>query len=317
VAALQLATVEPAGTRSPPPPPAPRVGWLARIAGAIGAWLIYRLIALFGRTHAWRDIAWLDGPLGDAVIGDAPYRDAAAKLGLTIERDARDAGLIPDLAALRGEHCDPDRIDPRIREFYEHTTRFEMDVWSRTYFPTNIGLFLLVTTISRQVNQLNFPLSPLESARGMSSEVIALRNPDGSLRYTGWFRTLGDHRRVLYTGFYMTERTPSGSCCVKVVFPMPNGNATVLLAPRVDPDGSLVLDSSGARFGDPGFYRVQRRDDARVRIWQITTLKELFRVYVDDHGVVRCDHTVRFLGLPVLSLHYKIGRRADAKPAAS
>jgi hypothetical protein len=284
------------------------VHWLARIVGAIGAWLIYRMIAMFGRMHAWRDIAWLDGPIGDEVIGDAPYADVAARHGLTIERHAKDAGLIPELAALRGEHFDPDRVDPRVREFYEHTTRFALDVWSQTYFPSNLALFLLVTTISRQVNQLNFPLSPLESAHGMSSEIIALRNPDGSLRYTGWFRTLGDAARVLYTGFYMTERTPNRGPCVKVVFPMPYGNATVVLAPQVGPDGALVLDSSGKRFGDPGFYRVHDRGGGRVRIWQIRTLRERFRVYVDDHGVVRCDHSVRFLGLPVLSLHYKMVR---------
>lgn len=291
--------------------------WLARVIGAIGAWVIYRLIALFGRIHAWRDIAWLEGPLGDDVIGDAPYRDVAARLGLTVERDARDGGLVPDFTALRGEHCDPDRLDPRIREFYEHTSRFAMDVWSRSYFPASFGLYLLVTTISRQVNQLNFPLSPLESARGMSSEIIALRNPDGSLRYTGWFRTLGDAARVLYTGFYMTERAPRHGPCVKVVFPMPHGNATVVLAPRVERDGSLVLDSTGRRFGDPGFYRLDRRDDDRVRVWHIRTLRERFRVYVDGHGVVRCDHTVRFLGLPVLSLHYKIVRRPAAHHATA
>ncbi|TMQ05453.1 MAG: hypothetical protein E6J90_12575 [Deltaproteobacteria bacterium] len=291
--------------------------WLARVIGAIGAWFIYRLIAMFGRTYAWRDIAWLEGPLGDRVIGDAPYRDVAARQGLTIERDARDAGLVGDFGALRGADCDPDRLDPRIREFYEHTTRFAMDVWSQTYFPTSIALFLLVTTISRQVNQLNFPLSPLESARGMSSEIIALRNPDGSLRYTGWFRTLGEQARVLYTGFYMTERAPHRGPCVKVVFPMPNGNATVVLAPQVEPDGALILDSTGVRFGDAGFYRIQSRGDGRARVWHIRTLRERFRVYVDDRGVVRCDHHVRFLGLPVLSLHYKIVKRAEVRDAGA
>jgi hypothetical protein len=285
------------------------VHWFARIVGAIGAWFIYRLIALRGRTHAWRDVPWLAGPLGDRVIGDAPYREVAANEGLTIEREAKDAGLVPDFQALRDDRCDPDRLAPLVREFYEHTTRFAMDVWSRTYFPTNLALYLLVTTISRQVNQLNFPLSPLEAALGMSSEIISLRKPDGRVRYTGWFRTLGGPARVLYTGFYMTEHTPNHGPCVKVVFPMPHGNATVLLKPRIEPDGALVLDSQGKRFGDAGFYRLDARGADRVRVWHIKTLKELFRVYVDDHGVLRCDHTVRFLGLPVLRLHYKIFRR--------
>jgi hypothetical protein len=190
-----------------------------------------------------------------------------------------------------------------------------MDVWSKTYFPASVALWLLVTTISRQVNQLNFPLSPLDTARGMSSEIILLRRPDRSIRYTGWFRTLGDgaEERVLYTGFYMTEQTPrERGPSVKVVFPMPRGNATVVLRPIAMPDGSLALDSSGKTFGDPGFYRVQARDATRVRVWHIKTLKERFHVFVDAHGVLRCDHDVRFLGLPVLRLHYKMFRREAA-----
>jgi hypothetical protein len=37
-------------------------------------------------------------------------------------------------------------------------------------------------------------------------------------------------------------------------------------------------------------------------------MREHFRVYVDNAGTLRCDHNVRFLGLPVLTLHYKMTR---------
>ncbi len=286
---------------------------IARIVGAIGARFIYALIWLFGRTHRRADIAWLVGPLGGDVIGDAPYRDVAAEEGLTVERHATDGGLVPAFTALDGGDFDAARVHPLVREFYEHTTAFAMDVWSQTYFPANVALWLLVTTISRQVNQLNFPLSPLDVAHGMESEIISLKRADGSVRYTGWFRTLAEARRVLYTGFYMTERAPlAPGPCVKVVFPMPRGNATVVLRPALGADGSLVLDSSGRRFGDSGFYRVQARGADRLRVWHIRSLKERFHVYVDPSGVLRCDHAVRFLGLPVLRLHYKILRRQAA-----
>lgn len=286
------------------------IGWFAALIGRLGAWFIYALIWLFGRTRRRADIAWLLGPLGGKVIGDTPYQDVADAEGLAIERAARDAGLVPSFEQLRCDGFDPGKVHPLVRAFYEHTTAFAMDVWSKTYFPASIALFLLVTTISRQVKQLNFPLSPLDTARGMHSEIIALRRPDGALRYTGWFRTLAGERRVLYTGFYMTEQAPNlGVPCMKTVFPMPNGNATVILRPRVNADGSLVFDSSGKRFGDAGFYRVQARGPERVRVWYIRTLKEQFHMFVDEHGDLRCDHAVRFLGLPVLRLHYKMLRR--------
>jgi hypothetical protein len=295
---------------------APRVGWFAALVGTIGARFIYVLIRVFGRARRRTDIGWLVGPLGGKTIGDAAYREVAEAEGLTIEREARHGGLVPSFDQLRSPSFDPARVQPLVREFYEHTTEFAMDVWSKVYFPASIALWLLVKTISRQVNQLNFPLSPLDTAKGIVSEIISLRRADGSVRYTGWFRTLVADRSVLYTGFYMTETAPGpGVPCVKVVFPMPSGNATVVLRPALQPDGSLILDSSGKQFGDAGFYRMQRIDDHRLRVWQIKTLKERFHVYVDDTGVLRCDHEVRFLGLPVLTLHYKIFRRGASAAA--
>lgn len=290
-----------------------RVGPIAAVVGTVGAWLIYALIWLFGRTHRRADVAWLSGPLGGDRIGDKPYGDVAAAEGLTVERADRAGGLVPRFDALAGEGFDVARVHPAVRDFYEHTAAYAMDVWSKSYFPASVALWMLVKTISRQVDQLNFPLSPLDTAHGLESEIITLRAADGSVRYTGWFRTLADAERVLYTGFYMTARVPAApGPCVKVVFPMPRGNATVVLRPSADGDGALRLDSSGRRFGDAGFYRVQARGGDRVCVWHIRSLKEQFRVYVDAHGVLRCDHSVRFLGLPVLTLHYKIFRAEAA-----
>lgn len=285
-----------------------------RLIAALGAWFIYRLIWLFGRTYRRADVPWLMGPLGGDVIGDATYQEVADHEGLTIERNATRCGLVEDFRLLDGDGFDGSRVAPEVRDFYEQTAVFALDVWSRAYFPANLALALLVTTISRQVNQLNFPLSPLDTARGMASEVIALRTPDGRVKYTGWFRTLVDQPgRSIYTGFYMVARVPGERApCVKVVFPMPRGNATVILRPRAI-DGALELDSGGGSFGGAGFYRVQVRDDERVRVWRIRSLKEHFRVYVDGSGTLRADHSIRFLGLPVLTLHYKMARRAAAQ----
>jgi hypothetical protein len=72
----------------------------------------------------------------------------------------------------------------------------------------------------------------------------------------------------------------------------------------------LILDSSGTRFGDPGFYRLHARGPDQVRVWHVRSLKEKFHVYVDAEGTLRCDHSVRFLGLPVLRLHYKMFRQS-------
>jgi hypothetical protein len=279
--------------------------------GAVGAWFIYALIRVFGKNRDPADSAWLAGPLGGPRIGDLPYDETAAAEDLELVRHAREGGLVPSFEALRGPSFDPDRVHAKIRDFYENTPRYRLDTWATTYFPARLALWMLVTTISRRVEQLNFPLEGLDTAYGMTSEIVLLKRRDGSIRYTGWFRKLTKTQSVIYTGFYMTEKPPlHDGPCVKVVFPMPDGNATVVLRPENDEGSGFELVSAGRRgFGDVGFYRVQKMS-GKLRVWLIRTLHERFRLWVDAEDFVRCEHHIRFMGFDVLTLHYKIAPRA-------
>lgn len=91
---------------------------------------------------------------------------------------------------------------------------------------------------------------------------------------------------------------------VKVVFPLPNGNATVILRPEAGSDGSLLLHSSGRRFGDPGFYFVVRRD-AGLAVRYLPTLRERIHVYLEGDEL-HTDHHFRIWGLRYLQLHYRL-----------
>jgi hypothetical protein len=283
------------------------LGPVRSAVAAIGASFIYLLIRIFGRQVRDEQAPWLLGPLGGDYIGDRPYEECALREQLSLTRGATEGGLIPRFDVLDGDGFDAGKVDPRVRQFYEHTARYRMDVWAETWFPASLGLWLLVTTISRKVNQLNFPLRVLDTAKGMDSEIVLLHDAAGRVRYAGWYRRLAESGRVIYTGFYLTARVPRcATPCVKVVFPMPHGNATVILRPAVGSNAELELSSEGAGFGDAGFYRVQRISDGKLRAWRVASLKERFRVYVDGKGTLRCDHQVSFLGFRVLHLHYRI-----------
>lgn len=286
----------------------PKVGLIRGVVAAIGERIIYLLLWLFGQRRDVDAMPWLQGPMGGDYIGDLPYEEYARKEGLELIRAAETGGLIPDFDKLSGGKFDASDVAPAVRDFYENTAEFRIDVWTKTWFPANVALWLLVTTISRKVNQLNFPMGAMDTAKGMLSEIVLLRRPDKSIPYTGWYRKSAETGLAVYTGFYSTTTIPDSDVpCVKVVFPMPQGNATVLLKPSTDEAGSLHLSSSGGRFGAPGFYRVQSTRRG-MRVWRVGSLKENFKVYVDDEGVLRCDHRVRFMGLPVLQLHYRLER---------
>jgi hypothetical protein len=260
-----------------------------------------------GRKVRRDDVAWLVCPTGPADrIGERWYWQLAEKEHLAI-RMSPDCGLVTDFADLHGPSFDPAAVRAEIREFYEHTARFSLEAWSEVTLAMRLFLWTLVTFASRRMQQLNFPVSSMELATGMSSEVIELSAPDGRRCYTGWLRRMKSSGLIVYAGLYTTGRLPHfDGPCVKVSFPVPLGSSTVFLRPENASDGALRLISQGRRFGDCGFYRLIERGPAHYQVRYLKTLHERFHVYVDDEGVVRTDHTIRYLGLPVMRLHYKI-----------
>src|SRR5258707_68555 len=253
------------------------------------------------------EIPWLCCPLGErGRIGTGIYERIARDENLQIQAPPG-AGLIPDFNALRGPSFNPDAIHSAIRHFYEHAASYQLEVWTEVALLGRFFLWLLVEFISRRMDQLNFPISSLEVAKGMSSEVVQLIEPgSGRIAYTGWLRRLKSSGHVIYAGLYSTVNLPGEpSPCVKVTFPC-DGSANVYLAPVVHPYGSFGLDSSGSAWGHSGFYRIVRSGTDGRRVRYVKTLHELFHVYVDEEEVLRTEHTISFLGLTIIRLHYKM-----------
>jgi hypothetical protein len=265
------------------------------------------LVRLTGRKIRKTEAPWLDCVLGKpGVIGTGVYQRIAEEEKLEIGQPP-DAGLIPDFENLRGPSFDPERVDPRIRHFYEHTALYKLEVWSEVYFAGKFVLWLLVEFISRRMDQLNFPISSLEVAKGMTSEIVQLREPvSGRLVYTGWLRRFRATGKVIYAGLYSVTQMPGeANPCVKVTFPC-YGSSSVYLRPRGYADGTFGLVSTGAAFGRSGFYRVVESGADHWRVRNFTTLHEIFHVYADEDGVLRTDHEITFVGLTILKLHYKM-----------
>src|SRR5262245_3930746 len=286
---------------------------LSRISetiGAVTAAAIRQWVRLTGRRVARADAPWLACPMGPpGRIGAEFYDRLAEQQHLRIE-PTPDAGLLPSFDALKGAGFDPSAVHPAIRDFYEHTACYRLEAWSEAGLWTRFFLWALTRFVSRRMDQLNFPVSSLELAGGMTSSVLPMVDPaTGRRLYTGWLRRLAATGRVIYTGLYSTEKPPGyPGPCVKVSFPLPYGSSTVFLRPEARPDGSFKLISSGSRFGDPGFYRMVEVDERTWKVRYMRTLREYFHVYVDREGVLQTEHTVRYLGFTVLRLLYKMER---------
>jgi hypothetical protein len=80
----------------------------------------------------------------------------------------------------------------------------------------------------------------------------------------------------------------------------------VYLQPCAHEDGSFGLVSTGGTFGRSGFYRILESGKNAWRVRNFKTLHEVFHVYVDADDELRTDHTIKFVGLTILRLHYKM-----------
>jgi hypothetical protein len=251
--------------------------------------------------------SWLDAPVSASARVAGGWLEAeAARHGGVLGADDPRAGLLPSMTVLDGPGFDASRLHPDVRDFYEHTASWQMEVWtgwSPLFWP---GGELVSRLWGRRVEQLALPMRPLEVARGMDSRVTPLRDGRGVQVAAAWTRTLRGSGRAVFSGAYAARTLPGADRpSVHVAFPLESGNLQVFLRPSVVDGGGLLLASPGGGFGEDGAYVVvseRRAHAARV------PLHETFHMYVDDHGVLRTDHELRLWGASAVRLHYKLER---------
>lgn len=253
---------------------------------------------------------WLDGPTGDpAGIGNDFFHKLATTLGLELRQPVA-AGLLQDFEVLRSPDFDPGIVAKEVVDFYQSTSLYSMDAWSEWTGVFRPFGFLLAFIFSRRLQQLNIPLSALDTSRGLTSEVLQLVDTrTQNVHLTAWVRQLLKTGNVLYAGAYSACRVPQyNGLCLKVVFPLPNGNAMVIMRPVAHPDGSFSVVSHGHGFGDAGFYFTVH-SGGRVRARYLKSLRESIRVYPAERATVRADHTLSLWGITFLRLHYRLQRK--------
>jgi hypothetical protein len=256
---------------------------------------------------------WLREPVGDVdVIGTDFFTRLADREGLRVVTDGPPRGLVENFEDLAGPACDPLQVDGRVAEFYEQTSEYEFDVrseWRGGFRPFGNAVAAI---FSRRLQQLNVPLSPLDTSQGISTSVVQLVDGAGAVKQPAWVREIVASKRTLYAGSYSLCRVPGfDGPCVKVAFPLPNGSANVIMRPESSPDGSFTMRSSGKAFGDPGFYFFVEAGSDRGWARYLKTLEEDIRVYVDSRGQLRADHNLWIWGATFLRLHYRMRRKGS------
>jgi hypothetical protein len=288
--------------------------WLGSKRGYLTDWITQRWVQITGRRVDLGLENWLRGPIAPATgIGPDYFSALAREEGLRLQPSQSAAGVLSAFSTLHGVTFDPSTIDPSVVRFYEQTAAYELDAWAEW-----CGLFrpfgwLLAVLFSRRLQQLNVPLSGLDTSRGIASEVLQFIDPStGAPRHTAWYRQLPGTGKVLYAGFYSVCALPGHTDpCVRVVFPLPNGNAIVIMRTESRGDGSFAVISAGDRFGEPGFYFTVHGDRGTVWARYVRALRESIHVFKAESGVLRADHVLTYFGATFLRLHYRMRYRHD------
>src|ERR1700748_79356 len=141
----------------------PRRGYLSDL-------VTQRVVQFTGRRISLASEPWLKGPIAPTTgIGPDYFAALAASKRLRLHQPDT-AGIISDFTTLRGSSFQPSNVDTRVANFYEETSAYELDAWVEWCGGFRPFGWLLAVLFSRRLQQLNIPLSGLDTSKGLTSE---------------------------------------------------------------------------------------------------------------------------------------------------
>lgn len=270
-------------------------------------WFTQQWVILMGRKINPKDFAWLIGPFGELNgIGELFINQLAEKENLIIQRNSNSQGLVSSIDKFNLTDTELNYLSKKVIDFYENTANYDL------YFTVKWNLFFIIFGLlvnrlfSQRINQLNIPTSNIKDSESLSSEIITLfDSKSNEVKYTIWLRTLKSSGKIIYSGIYEVCELPSGKACIKAIFPLPKGNATVIMEPSVGAKGELILNSSGKKIGDSGFYFLL--NDSKGNFWThyIRSFRDTLIVY-EQNNCLFAKQVLTLWNQKVLELNYKI-----------
>ena len=243
-------------------------------------------------------------------VGTGYLKDLAGRLNAQYDPDVADIGIVASLDELAGPDFDPAAVHPLVREFYEHTTRFRLDIDPRWRTWIRPGYLLYRSVVARPLGQANVPMNQRDVERGVRSRIDTITlTGDGAGPETirGWIRAYADTDDPIYVGIYTTYRDADRGY-VSVGFPVPQGSFTATLLPGSRPGGGLVL-TSGSDLPHPGHYLAAiDPETADLTVLAVHGFGERLDVYVRD-GQLCAEHAFSLFGIPFLVLDYRMHRK--------
>jgi len=253
---------------------------------------------------------WLLGPSNHGpLVADSWLTDLASTIGGTPSFGSEDGGILADMARLNGPDFQASALNSGVRNFYQVTSQWDMDVsvrWNPAFKP---GGAFISRFFGHRVEQLAIPTATGGRPQQIRSKVVPICDESGSQHAAAWLRTWQTTGKYVYSGCYSVRSLPGArQPCVHVAFPLQAGNVQVFLRPKVLPGGDLHLSSRSGSFGEPGTYVVVE-ESGRTYAAR-APIHEEFIVAANPDGTLRTEHSLRLWSAPVVQLRYRMRHRA-------
>ncbi|MEP1305975.1 MAG: hypothetical protein ABJK11_16040 [Balneola sp.] len=281
---------------------------------SIQDWITQQWVIVFGEKIDKANHKWLLGPFGGTSgIGQKFITQLAEKEHLVIDNQKMNKGLIESIDQLNLSINELNALSQDVIDFYQNTSNYDLRLKAK-WNPLFKGFGILLGIIfSKRIEQLNVPIQSVEDSSGLTSEIIQLLDSKtNEVKRTIWLRTFKSTGQIVYSGVYETCTLPSGKTCIKAIFPLPNGNATVILNPEIGKNGDLILDSAGHEIGDSGFYFLLK--DSKGQLWTkfIKSFKDKLVVRSVNNRIT-ATQTLTLWNLRVLKFEYEMKKTTHNK----
>lgn len=278
-------------------------------------WITQQWVIIFGKKINPQQYKWLISPFGKTKgIGQKFIKQLAENENLEVDKNECERGILHSINQLKFPKNEADKLSKNVIDFYENTSNYEFDLnvkWNP--FFKFFGVLLKIL-FSNRIEQLNLPMVNSKNSKALKSEIIHLIDKRTKiLKRTIWIRTFKNSEQVVYSGVYEICTIPSGNTCIKAIFPLPNGSATVILNPSVGENGELILKSSGKKIGESGFYFLL--NDSKGNLWTkfIRSFKDTLIVSSESKNII-AKQTLTLWNLKVVEFKYNIKKRHKTKP---
>ena len=239
-------------------------------------------------------------------VGADYFKDLARTKEGYFKRNSPGIGIVKSMDSMRGPGFDPGVVQPIIREFYEHTSLFKLNirpVWKTSIKPL---FWFFKRFIAQPIGQANLPFNMRESQRGVVSYIDSIDfSCDDIINLRGWVRAFEASGEAIYVGVYTTFQH-EGVGYVSVGFPLPDANFSATLLPSNLKDGNFKLSTRDTSLPFPGHY-LTASENGKLTVLKLPNFHEEIEVYVEDGGL-RTDHRFYLAGLNFLTLFYTMER---------